>query len=152
MQGRIIKSISGFYDVETDGKVYTCKARGVFRKDGITPLCGDLADFTPGAEGEEGTVDAILPRRNALLRPPVANLDYLFVIVSVCEPNPNALVIDRLTAIAVHKDITPCIVITKTDLGDASPIEAVYRQVSAVCSRDTSARSRAIPASGNRRS
>ena len=128
MQGRIVKSLSGFYDVDDGNNIYTCKARGVFRKDGITPLCGDLAAFTPGAEGEEGTVDAILPRRNALLRPPVANLDFLFVIVSVCEPAPNALVIDRLTAIAVHKDITPCIVITKTDLGDAGPIAAVYRK------------------------
>ena len=128
MQGRIVKSLSGFYDVEAENTVYTCKARGVFRKDGITPLCGDLVQFTPGDEGGEGTVDAILPRRNALLRPPVANLDYLFVIVSVCEPAPNALVIDRLTAIAVHKDITPCVVVTKADLGDAAPIVSVYRK------------------------
>ena len=129
MQGRIVKSLSGFYDVEAEGKVYTCKARGVFRKDGITPLCGDWVDFTPPADADsEGTVDAILPRKNALLRPPVANLDYLFVIVSVCEPSPNALVTDRLTAIAVHKQITPCVVVTKTDLGDPAPIADVYRK------------------------
>ena len=129
MRGRIVRSLSGFYDVEAGDQVYTCKARGVFRKDGITPLCGDFVQFTPPQDADsEGTVDAILPRMNALQRPPLANLDCLFVIVSVCEPAPNALVIDRLTALAVHKQITPCIVVTKADLGDPEPIASVYRR------------------------
>ena len=126
--GRILKGISSFYEVEAGGKLYTCKARGVFRKAGITPLPGDFVHFTPGGEGEEGTVDAVIERRNALTRPPVANLDYLFVVVSVCEPSPNALVIDRLTAIAEHKQIEPVVVVTKADLGDAQTLCDVYRR------------------------
>ncbi|MBQ7540895.1 MAG: ribosome small subunit-dependent GTPase A [Clostridia bacterium] len=127
-EGRILKGISSFYEVEAGEKLYTCKARGVFRKTGVTPLPGDFVRFTPGGEGEEGTVDAVLERRNSLMRPPVANLDYLFVVVSVCEPAPNALVIDRLTAIAEHKQIEPVLVVTKSDLGDPQPLCAVYRK------------------------
>lgn len=128
LEGRILKGISSFYEIEAQDKLYTCKARGVFRKTGITPLPGDFVRFTPGGAGEEGTVDEVLARKNALMRPPVANLDCLFVVVSVCEPAPNALVIDRLTAIAEHKRIEPVLVVTKSDLGDAEKICSVYRQ------------------------
>lgn len=128
MQGRILRGISSFYTVEADGQLYTCKARGVLRKQGITPLPGDLVRFTPGAQGEEGTVDEILPRRNALCRPPVANIDRLFIVVSVCEPNPNPLVIDRLTAIAEQKEIEPLIVVTKSDLGDPTALLKIYEK------------------------
>ena len=86
LQGRILKSISGFYEVEAEGQLYTCKARGVFRKTGTTPLVGDLVCMSADDVQTEGTVDEILPRRNALSRPPVANLDNLFIVVSVCEP------------------------------------------------------------------
>ena len=128
-QGRIVRSLSGFYDVESEGNIYICKARGVFRKDGITPLCGDLVRFTPPAGADaEGTVDEILPRSSALRRPPLANLEQLFIIVSTCQPNPNMTVIDRLTALAVHKQIRPFIVVTKCDLGDAQPIADLYRR------------------------
>ena len=126
-EGRILKGISSFYEIEADEQLYTCKARGVFRKDGITPLPGDFVRFTPGDPGEEGTIDAVLGRKNSLTRPPVANLDYLFVIVSVCEPSPNALVIYRLTAIAEHKRIEPVLVVTKSDLGDPQPLCGIYR-------------------------
>lgn len=128
MEGRILKGISSFYEVEANGKLHTCKARGVFRKEGITPLPGDLVEFTPGEMGKEGTVDAILPRRNVLSRPPVSNMDSLFVVVSVCEPYPNTLLIDRLTAIAEHKEIEPFLVITKADLGDPEPLVSLYRK------------------------
>ena len=125
--GRIVKSISGFYDVEAEGKIYTCKARGVFRKEGITPLCGDIVRFTPGENGKEGTVDAIEPRRNELRRPPLANIDRLFIVASVCEPMPNTQVIDRLTAIAEDKQIEPLIVVTKADMGDPQPLVRIYQ-------------------------
>lgn len=128
IQGRILSGISSFYTVEADGQLYTCKARGVFRKQGITPLPGDMVCITPGEAGKEGTVEEILPRKNSLCRPPVANMDCLFIVVSVCEPNPNPLVIDRLTAIAEQKEIEPLVVVTKSDLGDAEPFLSVYRK------------------------
>ncbi len=128
LEGRILKSISGFYEVEADGILYTCKARGVFRKTGTTPLVGDYVHITADSADGEGTVDEVLPRRNALARPPVANLDNLFIIVSVCEPEPNALVIDRLTAIAEYKKIEPILVVTKSDLGSAERLLETYRK------------------------
>ena len=127
LQGRILKSISGFYEVEAGDELYTCKARGVFRKTGTTPLVGDLVQITADS-ADEGTVDEVLPRRNALTRPPVANLDNLFIVVSVCEPEPNALVIDRLTAIAESKKIEPILVVTKSDLGSGARLLDVYRK------------------------
>lgn len=127
LEGRILKGISGFYEVEADGQLHTCKARGVFRKQGITPLPGDMVRITPGENGKEGTVEEIFARRNTLSRPPVSNIDRLFVVVSVCAPNPNPLVIDRLTAIAAHKQIEPLIVVTKSDLADPEPILKIYR-------------------------
>ena len=127
-EGRILRGISSFYTVETDSDIITCKARGVFRKNGITPLPGDWVTVTPGPAGEEGTIDAVHPRRNALVRPPITNLDQLFVITSVCEPNPNTLVTDHLIAIAEHAGIEPIVVISKSDLGDVEPLLRVYRQ------------------------
>lgn len=128
LQGRILKSISGFYEVEAEGQLYTCKARGVFRKTGTTPLVGDLVCMSADDAQTEGTVDEILPRRNALSRPPVANLDNLFIVVSVCEPEPNTLVIDRLTAIAEYKQIEPVLVVTKSDLGSGEALLETYRK------------------------
>lgn len=127
LQGRILKSISGFYEVEAADELYTCKARGVFRKTGTTPLVGDLVQITADS-ADEGTVDEVFERRNALTRPPVANLDNLFIVVSVCEPEPNALVIDRLTAIAESKKIEPILVVTKSDLGSGARLLDVYRK------------------------
>ena len=77
MQGVIIKGVGGFYEVQAEGALYTCRARGKFRKDGLTPLPGDAVEFTPGSGEELGYVDKILPRRNALKRPAVANVDAL---------------------------------------------------------------------------
>lgn len=128
LEGRILKSVSGFYEVEAGGELYTCKARGVFRKTGITPLVGDSVRISADPAQGEGTVDVVLPRRNALTRPPVANLDNLFIVVSVCEPEPNALVIDRLTAIAEYKKIEPILVVTKSDLGSAEGLLETYRK------------------------
>lgn len=127
-EGRILRGISSFYAVETESEMITCKARGVFRKNGITPLPGDWVTITPGAPGEEGTIDAVHARKNMLVRPPVANLDLLFVVTSVHEPNPNTLVMDRLIAVAEHEKIEPVVVITKSDLGDPHPLSDIYRK------------------------
>ena len=98
-QGIIIKGIGGFYYVESAQVLYECKARGVFRKNGITPMCGDRVVISVNEEERaENTIDEVLPRKNFLLRPPVANIDRLIIVVAGAEPRPNTLLIDRLTA------------------------------------------------------
>jgi ribosome biogenesis GTPase len=113
--GLIIKGIGGFYYVETADGVYECKARGIFRKKHITPLVGDRVHISVN-ENAENTVDEILERKNYLVRPPLANIDILFILASIVEPAINTTVIDRLTAIAEYKQIEPVILLTKTDL------------------------------------
>lgn len=125
LEGTIIKGIGGFYYIEVADVIYECKPRGIFRKNKIAPLPGDRVKITIN-DGAENTIDEILPRRNVLVRPPIANIDRLFVVASVCEPKPNTLVIDKLIAIAEKNGIEPIIVITKTDLGDYSELEEIY--------------------------
>ncbi len=114
--GKIIKGIGGFYYVDADDTIYECKARGNFRKRGITPMVGDNVEITVNREGNgENTVDNILNRKNELVRPPLANLDTLFIISSIVDPKVNPLIIDKLVAIAEFKHIEPVIVFTKID-------------------------------------
>ena len=128
MQGKIVKQLSNFYYVECDGIIYECKPRGSFRKQGITPLVGDNVTFTVNDGDHENTLDVILERKNALVRPPLANLDKLFIIASVVDPKLNTLIIDKLIAIAEYKNIEPVVVITKTDLDDGwQEYAAIYR-------------------------
>lgn len=117
LRGRLIKGIGGFYYVETAEAIYECKARGIFRKKGITPLVGDSVSITVN-ENAENTIDEIDERKNFLVRPPLANIDQLFIVSSVVDPSINTFVLDRLIAIAELKSIEPIIVITKTDLSD----------------------------------
>lgn len=119
-RGIIIKCLGGLYTVESPDGIYECKARGVFRNRGISPCVGD----TVAVEG--GVITEIAPRKNCIIRPPLANLDQLIFIVSTCEPAPNFLIVDKFIAIAEYKGITPVVVITKTDLGDSRPIHEVY--------------------------
>lgn len=126
--GLILQSIGGFYYVETADAVYECKARGAFRKDGISPLAGDRVTITAGENGK-GVLEEILPRRNALVRPPIANVDHLAIVASVADPKPNFLLLDKLIAIAENNGIEPLLIITKSDLEDTAPLEAVYRTV-----------------------
>ena len=127
LNGVIIKGIGGFYYVEAAGEVYECKARGAFRKKKITPLAGDNVTITV-REGKENTIDEIGERKNFLLRPPVANIDTLIIVSSVKDPVPSLLVIDKMTAIAVDKGIKPCVIFSKSDLGDTTALESVYRK------------------------
>ena len=127
LDGTIIKGIGGFYYVEVADEVYECKARGSFRKNRITPLPGDRVSITV-EDNSENTIDEIYERRSVLNRPPVANVDRLYIVVSSCEPKPNTLVIDKISAVACKKDIEPVIIITKSDLMRADDIEDIYRQ------------------------
>ncbi len=125
LHGTIIKGIGGFYYVEAANAVYECKARGVFRKEKITPLVGDKVKITVN-ENAENTIDEIISRKNSLTRPPVANIDNLIIVASTVEPKPSTLVIDKLTAVAEHKSIEPIIVISKADLSSAEKLYKIY--------------------------
>lgn len=126
MNGIIVKALSGFYYLNGGGNIYECRARGSFRKSGISPLVGDKAEFEL-AGGTSGVVTEILPRKNALSRPPVANIDKLFIVSAYENPEPNAYVIDKITAMAEYADIEPVIVFNKCDTGDFGSWERVYR-------------------------
>lgn len=117
LEGRLIKGIGGFYYVEAADAIYECKARGVFRKQKITPLVGDIVLITIN-DNSENTIDEIKERKNSLVRPALANLDQLFVVASVVDPAINTTVIDRIIAIAEYKHIEPVVVLTKIDLSD----------------------------------
>ncbi|MBN1778221.1 MAG: ribosome small subunit-dependent GTPase A [Clostridiales bacterium] len=115
MQGVIVKGIGGFYyALAGDNQVYTLRARGVFRKRKITPLVGDTIRFTPGKGEGEGWIDEILPRRNVLVRPPVANLSYLLIVVAP-KPKPDLLLADTLLIEARRQKIAPALIINKLD-------------------------------------
>lgn len=126
INGLIVKGIGGFYYVEAADAVYECKARGIFRKRKQAPLVGDSVRITAGVAEQENTIDEILPRKNQLCRPPIANLDQLVIVASTCEPAPNLLLLDKLTAIAVSKQIKPVIIFTKSDLCKADELVKIY--------------------------
>ena len=125
MTGLIIKALGGVYTVEASDGVYECKARGVFRKRGISPVCGDTVDFSVENDGI-GVIDEIHDRRSLLIRPPLANLDLLVFVASTCEPQPNLLLLDKFIAIAEYKKITPAVVFTKIDKSDFSDYSDIY--------------------------
>ena len=120
-QGRIITSVGGLYTVETSRGMCTCKARGVFRKRGILPYVGDFVQLS-----EDGVICEILPRKNSILRPPVANLDQILFVTSSCRPDPNLLLLDSFLAVAIYQNIQPVLVLTKVDLDAAEQVRRLY--------------------------
>lgn len=128
-QGRIRKGIGGFYYVETALGIFECKARGVFRKEGISPLPGDMVEISlQDSEKKLGTIEKISPRKNVLVRPPVANIDQLVLVSSICEPAPNLFVLDKMLAIAADANIEPVLIFSKTDLQSPEEIAATYKK------------------------
>ncbi len=125
--GRIIRSSGGFYYVETgEGEIIECRARGRFRVDGVTPLVGDRVAVRR-AETGGGTVSEVLERKNALHRPPVANIDLLLLVTATADPAPNRFVIDKMLTIAGHSGIEAALVVTKADLAAADELAETYR-------------------------
>ena len=128
MRGRIQKALSGFYYVRCgDGKNVQCKARGKFRRDGVTPLVGDFVEISDLGNGE-GRVEAILPRRNYFDRPSVANIDQLVIICSNAVPKTEPYLVDRMTAISALKNCDVVLCINKCDLDPAEELTAYYKQ------------------------
>ena len=105
MNGYIVKGIGGFYYVKTAEGIVECKPRGIFRKQKITPVAGD--EVTLETENGAAVIAQIAPRKNVFVRPPVANLDVLFLVASTTQPTPSTLVLDKLSAIAVDKGVQP---------------------------------------------
>ncbi len=116
--GILMKSIGGFYYVRCDGKIYECKARGSFRKSGSSPIVGDNVAITVPDEGF-AAIENILPRRNMLKRPALANIDMLVIVCSTVDPLPNYTIIDKMTAIAFKNEMTPVIAVSKNELLNA---------------------------------
>ena len=126
VEGRIQKALSGFYYVDTGSELLTCRARGKFRKDGISPLVGDRVEVRELGNGD-GFLEKILPRRNALARPAVANIDQLVVIASGATPRTDPFLIDRVAAIAALKGCEVIILLNKCDLDSADELYGIYR-------------------------
>jgi len=114
-EGRIIKALSGFYYVQSGNEVYACKGRGVFRKKKINPLVGDFVLFDK-TNHKEGYITEVKPRKNELVRPPIANVNQAVVIASAKMPDFNPLLLDRFLVLNEAKGIKPIIFITKMDL------------------------------------
>ena len=125
MEGRIKKALSGFYYVDTGDQMLTCRARGKFRKDGVSPLVGDRVEVRELGNGE-GFVEKILPRRNAFSRPAVANIDQLVVIASAAIPRTDPFLIDRVAAIAALKNCEVVLLLNKCDLDPADELYNIY--------------------------
>lgn len=123
--GRIVRSISGFYDVRTPEGLVTCRGRGSLRKNQESPLTGDLVEIT--VENGKGMVERILPRRNRFIRPAVANVDGLVVFAANVNPVTEPFLIDRVAAIAGDQEVPVYIVINKCDLDPAVNLVSIYR-------------------------
>ena len=124
MQGKIIKGIAGFYYVQTSSGIYECKAKGIFRKEKIKPLVGDNVEMTVlDEEKREGNIDEILPRKNELIRPAVANIDQALVIFAVAKPKPNFGLLDRFLVAMERQAVKTVICFNKEDLRRETVLE-----------------------------
>lgn len=114
-KGQIRKALSGFYYVQDGEKFIQCRGRGVFRNRGISPLVGDFVDYEV-EEGSDGTITVVHERKNALVRPPIANIDQALLVFSLTEPDFNPLLLDRFLVVLESFQVEPIICLTKTDL------------------------------------
>lgn len=123
---RIIKALRGFYYVQTEDGVVECRARGRFRRQDQSPLVGDFVRIT--RQGDKGVLEALLPRKNAFIRPAVANIDQLVVLASCAIPVTEPFLIDRVLAIAQLQNVPALVVVNKDDLAPAQPLAEIYRR------------------------
>ena len=129
LNGKIIKLLSGVYTVQTSEGEYLCKAKGSFRKEGISPVPGDDVEILAMPD-KTGRIEKILPRRNYMIRPNVSNIDALCYVSSYSKPTPFQFTIDKMLVIAQSRQITPYLVFNKKDLPDedgVSDLSALYQ-------------------------
>ena len=122
--GRIVRSLSGFYDVQTPEGLVTCRGRGILRKNGTEPLTGDMVEIT--VEKGRGMVERVLPRRNSFVRPAVANIDALVIFAANVNPVTEPFLIDRVAAIAGDQEVPVYICVNKCDLDPAADLVRIY--------------------------
>lgn len=122
--GRIVRSISGFYDVQTADDLVSCRARGILRKEGNSPLTGDMVEIS--VEKGKGMVEKILPRKNSFIRPAVANIDALVVFAANVNPVTEPYLIDRVAAIAGDQEVPVYLCVNKCDLDPAMDLVRIY--------------------------
>lgn len=127
MRGKIVKGIAGFYYIKAeDGETYQCKAKGIFRKEQQKPLVGDEVEIRILHEADrEGNLEAILPRKNSLIRPAVANVDQALVIFAVTDPRPNFMLLDRFLVMMESLEIPTVICLNKKDLASEEEIQEI---------------------------
>ena len=120
LEGIIISGVGGLYSVRSDsGEIFPCRAKGAFRRKGLSPLVGDSVSIRPPeASGKEYFIEEIFERKNSLIRPPMANLETLFVTFAPKNPEPSTLYLDKLLSIAVFNHIKPVVIITKADISE----------------------------------
>lgn len=126
--GTILKGIGGFYTVISENGTFVCKARGLFRKQHKTPIVGDRVEFSLNQDGESGYLLDIIERRNELVRPSVANIEKLFIVVAASKPAPDLLLVDKLLICCEKLGIKPIIIINKCDDADAASVEAIAKE------------------------
>ncbi len=133
MQGMIIKGIGGFYYVKCENQVFQCRARGIFKKDGIVPCVGDEVLFQlTDIKDDEGVIDEILPRKNVFIRPPIANIDCFVVVMSLKNPQPNLLILDKFLVMAEKAEAKILICFNKRDLAsekECHQIKEIYEPI-----------------------
>ncbi len=129
MQGKIIKGIAGFYYVHVPNEgIYECKAKGIFRKENRKPLVGDDVDMeVTHVKDAEGNITQILPRKNALIRPAVANIDQALLIFAMTKPEPNYNLLDRFLIMMRRQGLECILCFNKQDLSDAGQQECIQK-------------------------
>lgn len=128
MQGTILRGIGGFYTVLSDaGEEYTLRAQRKLRRERMKPKVGDRVEMTPGTGEEDGWLHAILPRRNELERPPVANIDRIVIVAAAAAPEADLNLVDRMILTARRRDIAPMLVVSKCELAPERAQEIVHQ-------------------------
>ena len=126
IEGRIIKGIGGFYYVDTDNGLYECRARGIFRKNKITPLVGDFVKISVvDEENKKGVVEEIAERETEIVRPPIANVNKALIVFAVKNPTPHLSLLDRFIVLAERENLEIVIILTKIDLDDDNTFEKI---------------------------
>ena len=126
IEGRIIKGIGGFYYVDTESGLYECRARGIFRKNKITPLVGDFVKISiVDEENKKGVVEEIAERETELVRPPIANVNKALIVFAVKNPTPHLSLLDRFIVLAERENLEIVIILTKIDLDDDNTFEKI---------------------------
>ena len=128
IEGMITKGIGGFYYIDTDQGIYECRARGIFRKDKVTPLVGDNVKISIiDEENKKGVLEEINKRDTELVRPPIANVNKAIIVFAIKNPNPNLSLLDRFIVLAEREGLDIVIVLTKADLATEEELDIIKK-------------------------